>query len=103
MHTTELYFECHITIDPVEGERLREFRMLAELRGFRVAELLMRKGCTMAPSDIDSFATGRHQSYAVLSDLMIALCFDLMAAGYKVRRRKIENTLLDQRFPTLGN
>ena len=91
MHTTELYFEAHVTIDPVDEEG--DLRQLARARGFRLAELLMKK--TLDKSRLDDFMTGRGKDYDDLLDRTQSLVEDLTQAGYNVRRYKLENTLLD--------
>lgn len=95
-HTTELYFETHITIDPVEDDNQEtELKRLVQFFGFRVAELYMKKG---GRSRLDSFMTTRGTDYSDVH-LRTLMCVNaLRDAGYKVRRYKIENTLLDVRM-----
>lgn len=92
--TTELYFEAHVTIDPVDEEG--DLRTLAKNRGFRVAELLMKK--TLDKSRLDDFMTGRGKDYEDLLARTQDLVVDLQEAGFNVRRYKLENTLLDVRL-----
>lgn len=94
-----LYFEAHVTIEPVEGERHEAFGVICGLHGFRVAELLMknRKSGTLERSPYDSFCTGRSPKYADLEGRMLRLLKDLREAGYQIWRYKIEDTLLDSR------
>lgn len=96
MHTTELYFEAHVTIDPVDEERDGELREIALKHRFRVAELLMKK--SLKKSELDDFMTGRSDSYDNIHDRTMSLVYHLTEAGYNVRRYKIENTLLDVRL-----
>lgn len=91
--TTNYYFEAHITIDPVVVTgRLLQLKDLAATNGFRVAKLLMEKG---KPSNLDSFMTAKHKSYDQLLAATLQTVTQLRAAGYVVRRYKIENILLD--------
>lgn len=96
---TRLYFEAHITVEPLFGAALLRFKQLAEARGFSVADLLMQKRASDTPqrSAKDSFCTGRSQSATALADRAIALVKDLEAAGITVWRYKIEDTLLDSK------
>lgn len=92
---TPLYYECHVTIDPVFDERLEQFKELCKLYQFHVAKLLMQKG---GPSNLDSFCTGRGQDYKTLENDMYGLITDLIADGFRVRRYKIEAALLDSKY-----
>lgn len=95
--TTELYFECHITVEPLFDERLADFKEIAQTHQFRIADLLMQKRATDTPerSQHDSFCTGRSTDYEDLWSRMCALVNDLGTTGIRVWRYKIENTLLD--------
>lgn len=105
--TTDLYFEAHVTIDPITTERMhpsevdeavQRLRFVAQRHGFRVAELLMRKG--QPRSTIDDFLTGRGTDYDDVCYRMHDLVDDLRNTGYTVRRYKLENTLVDVRLVT---
>jgi hypothetical protein len=91
--STNLYFECHITLEPTEDNPLL-LKVVARDHGFRVAKFLMKKGETLEPDD---FLTSRSQSYADLETRMYDCIESLKATGFKVTRYKIENTLLDSR------
>lgn len=95
--TTELYFECHVTVEPLFEERLIEFKEICNQHGFRVADLLMQKRQDDTPerSKHDSFCTGRSTDYGDIHNRMCRLCQDLQVNGVKVWRYKIENTLVD--------
>lgn len=95
VHTTELYFETHITIDPVEEIQESELKKLVTAFGFRVAELYMKKG---GRSRLDSFMTTRGTDYDDVYMRTLRCVNALINSGYKVRRYKIENTLLDVRL-----
>jgi hypothetical protein len=96
---TKRPFECHITVDPVFGDELLELKKLATEHGFRVAELLMKKGnAELIQSELDSFLTGRDEQWDSMRNRMISLHKLLTARGYRVRRRKIEMIIIDERF-----
>lgn len=99
MYTTELYFESHVTLEPVFDERLTLLKILAKSSGFHVAKLIMkkRKGETPSPNQEDAFCTARSVDYnELLGDIMIFIG-RLQKHDFKVYRYKIENTLLDSR------
>jgi hypothetical protein len=98
-HTTELYFEAHVTIEPVFEERLEQFKAICKRHGFRAAELLMkkRKEDTVERSKYDTFCTGRGKHYDDLLQRTLAVVSDAAEAGLSVWRYKIENTLIDVR------
>lgn len=98
-HTTELYFEAHVTVAPVESLELERMRALCNLCAFRVADLLMVKGGVASSSTKDTFCTGRGDVYEELKGRTIGLVSCLTTFGFKVWRYKIENTLLDVRLP----
>lgn len=94
------YYEAHVTIEPVFGERREEFTKIAREYGFHVAELLMQKRKKDSPirSSKDAFCTGRSISSADLEDRMVELVRALKAARFQVWRYKIESTVLDSRY-----
>ena len=94
MTTSRLYYECHVTLDPVP-EVVRDYvTNICSRYGFKLAKLLMQKG---GPSDIDTFCTAHDTEYEPLLVNMIKLIKALQRLGYTVRRYKIEDTLLDSR------
>ena len=107
-----LYFESHVTIDPVAEEtRLQEFADICQRFRFKAAKLFMQKGKELVPSDLDQFCTRRDpvvpramvdetqraydNSFAGTRDLVAAL----EKAGFHVRRHKIEAALTDSKLP----
>jgi hypothetical protein len=89
-----LYFEVHVTIDPVvERGKLDLLNWITNKHGYRLANLLMRKN--LAPHGDDMFMTARGTQYTPTLQNMEALLRVLKAHGFKVRRYKIEDTLLD--------
>jgi hypothetical protein len=100
-----LYYECHVTVEPVFGERLEEFSRICEKENFHVAKLLMQKRAEDTPerSAKDSFCTGHSQDYSDIYIRMINLCHRLQDADFQVWRYKIEDCVLDSRkSDTLG-
>lgn len=100
MHTTELYFESHITIEPVFDGHLLEVKDIVECYGFKVADLLMKKRekDTETRSKYDTFCTTRSKSYQQIENNTLACVDRLTNRGFKVWRYKIENTLIDVRL-----
>lgn len=90
------YYECHITIEPVEGHRLKLFEKLCRTYKFKVANLLMQK--TLDKSKLDSFCTGKHNNYRSMFDMMHQLLDSLNHYRFNVYRYKIEAILLDERI-----
>lgn len=100
-----LYYECHITVEPVFDDKLELMKELCRSYQFRVADLLMqkRKADSPARSMYDTFCTGRHKDYKTLEARMELLIRDLQLWGFKVWRYKIEDALIDSRYnDTLG-
>lgn len=97
---TDLYFEAHVTVEPVSDHRFKEFEALCKPHQFRVAELFMRKrkDGNLLRSPYDSFCTGRSGNYSDLYTRMQQVVKACQEAGIKVWRYKIENTLLDVRI-----
>lgn len=87
-----LYYECHITIEPVFDERLEKFKQLCSECGFRVAKLIMEKG----PNRKDSFCTGRDKDVNKLSERMFSLLKMLKENNFNIYRYKLENCILDE-------
>ncbi len=93
-------FEAHITVEPVEGDRLDEFKLIAANYEFKVADLVMVKDryITNERSSRDSFCTGWGNDFESLRIQVVILVDRLKTKGFKVWRYKIEQTLLDVRM-----
>jgi hypothetical protein len=92
-----LYYESHVTIEPVFGSRLERFKFVAARWGFHVATLLLQKNRkdTEERSNKDAFCTGRSEDRKQLTKRMDSLVLDLQACGFQVWRYKIEAALID--------
>jgi hypothetical protein len=88
-----MYYECHVTVEPVFGERLEELKSLADSCSFRVANLVMLD--KDFPNQKDSFCSARHKDLQTLGDLMLRFVGALKIKEYKVFRYKLEATLFD--------
>lgn len=95
-----MYYESHITIEPVFDARFEQFVAICSNRGFRPAKLMMKKRAEDTPerSQYDSFCTGRGKTQDELADRMHALVTDLKDAGFAIWRYKIEHVILDCRL-----
>jgi len=100
-----LYFECHITLDPVFDEKLMKLQELCKNFKFKVAKLLYRKrqdeDCVISTDD--SFCTGHASSLEDITQRMLALIVTLKENGYKIIRYKIENIIIDSRMKDVYN
>lgn len=101
---TPRYYESHVTLEPVFGERLELAREISERHGFKVADLLMVKTALgpAARSDKDTFTTGRSKTFEDLHCRMSRLESDLSDNGFQVWRAKIEAVIFDQRYRRNG-
>jgi len=92
---TRLYFECHISLEPVEPEFDEMLKSVAHAFGFRVAKFLMKKADSLEPDD---FLTTRGREYADVEQRMNDCVFILEQMGFIVKRSKIEDTLYDTKW-----
>lgn len=96
-----LYYECHITIEPVFDEKLEEIKEIVKPFNFKVAHLLMKKreDDTEERSKTDTFMTGHSKAdYWDLEGRMCQLIDKLKLSGFKVWRYKIEEIAIDSRI-----
>jgi len=91
--TNVLYYESHVTVDPVEDGEVDDLKEVASRYGFRVAKLLMRKG--LAPSTDDAFMTARSQDSEDIRARTAAVVEALLSDGFGVRRYKVEEAVVD--------
>ena len=92
----ELYFEAHVTLDPVlDTERRKDLVSISENFGFKVAKLLMEKGGK--ESTLDSFTTAHSKSLLDITTRVLGIVKCLQLNNFTVRRYKIEDTVLDSR------
>ena len=97
---SKLYYECHVTVEPVFDEQLANLKTIARSFGFRVASLLMQKRAEDSPerSKYDTFMTATAKNYENLQESMIQLIKALQVARYTVWRYKIVDTVIDSRI-----
>lgn len=101
-----IYFESHITIDPLSEEERERATPLIQPHGFKLAKLLMQKRDKDTPeaSKFDTFMTGHGtRTEQELIDRMVACIKVLKENGFRVRRYKIEACTLDSRHSDLLN
>lgn len=99
-YDTDLYFESHITIEPVFGEMREKAEEAIKDAKFRMADLVMKKGVgqTETPNQEDSFCTGRGSDFNELMYRTQLAGQALKNLGIKVYRYKLENTLIDTKI-----
>lgn len=99
MTVAKLYYEAHVTIEPVFDAAREQADILAREHSFKLAHLLMQKRELDAPerSKHDTFMTAHSRELEELIERTQSLIIALKAAGYKVWRYKIEDTVLDSR------
>jgi hypothetical protein len=104
-----LYFESHVTIEPIFDEQLKIAEEIAKKYNFKIANLLMQKREEDSPerSKYDTFLTGHSQDQYELSIRTIQVITELKSSNFKVWRYKIESAIIDSRiedeFNLLGN
>jgi hypothetical protein len=96
MTTSRLYYEAHITIDPILDTELSMVSIIASRHGFRVAKLLMARPERSEHRE-DAFMTARHQELSQIMRQTLGCFRELEQHGHRVRRWKIEDTILDSR------
>ena len=96
---SRLYYEAHVTIEPVFDDRRDFAASVANRHNFKLAHLLMKKRskATEQRSDKDTFMTGHSKNLHDIKARTEALVRELQAHGFKVWRYKIEDTILDSR------
>lgn len=94
-----LYYEAHVTLEPVFDRKAEDLQEIAQRHGFRVAELLLQRRAveTATRSTKDAFTTRRGADYTILRDEAEAFAMDLTEHGLVVWRVKVEAALYDKR------
>lgn len=95
-----LYYESHVTVEPVFDAKLELLTQIAHNHKFRVADLFLQKRPQDTPerSRFDSFCTSRGQECNELVYRTRRLVADLQFNGLTVWRYKVESALVDERF-----
>ena len=97
--TAKLYFEAHVTIEPIFERHLDLAKTIAEKHKFKVADLLMKKreNDTLERSSYDTFMTGHGKDLHDVRIRMTNMIQELKLSGFKVWRAKVEDTIMDTR------
>lgn len=95
-----LYYECHITTQPVFNEKLVILKSIASKHGFRVANLLVKKSSKEKEitHNLDSFCTTRTSTHDVILYRMKSMIQDIEQHDITVYRYKIEICILDSKI-----
>lgn len=95
-----LYYEMHVTIEPVFGERQLAAKTIAAAHGFSMADLLMQKNRqpTEERSDKDMFITGHAENLNKATERVTNVVREFRSAGFRVWRYKVEDTIIDSRM-----
>lgn len=95
MTKARLYYEAHVTIEPVEDPARKVLAAeLAQAQKFRLATLLKQN---QELSRLDTFMTGHGMELEDLTLRLQKLVRALMFHGFDVWRYKIEDTIMDSR------
>lgn len=102
---SNLYYEVHVTIEPVFGVDLDVVNNIANCHGFRVADLLMLRNreATEERSNKDTFMTTRGTDYSDCVDRTLQLIYELQDNKIKVWRYKLEDTIFDSKLDDIYN
>jgi len=95
-----MYYEAHVTLQPVFEEQLKQVKMIAACHEFRVASLIMKKSAeeTGDVSRDDTFASARSEDWDDITHRTMAMVHHLKDSGFTVLRYKIEDTMIDSRI-----
>lgn len=102
---SRLYYEAHVTLEPVNEERHAALLLIALQYDFRVADLLMKKRDVDTPtrSKYDSFLTTRDQDMNEIKRRVRGCVEKLKAEGFDVWRYKIEDTIMDSQLESYAD
>ena len=94
-----LYYESHVTIEPVDEDGRAKIEEIIKPSGFKLAKLLMQKRNVDTPerSKYDTFCTGHSTDVQDIMNMMVGCIWCLQQAGFKVWRYKIESVIIDSR------
>lgn len=85
------YFEAHITIEPVYGERLNKLEDICDQLGWRISKFLTYTNI----DEPNAFISYRLDDMADIYENTISMYWALINNAFVVKRYKIEDILLD--------
>ncbi len=93
-------YECHVTVEPVFGVQLAHLVALASAHGFKVANLIMKRGkwSLGRRSRKDAFMSAKKDDIDELNAMGESLVRALERNGYEMIRYKIEAVIVDRRW-----
>jgi len=100
MTISNLYYECHVIIEPIfDEEKLKQLKLICKRFGFRLADLLMqkRKEDTPERNKNDTFCTSHDSDLKKYTNNLVMLVMTLQNNNFKVWRYKIEDVVIDSR------
>jgi hypothetical protein len=89
---SRLYYEGHVTIEPVSGDKLINLIEVAAEFEMRISTFYLAKPDSPVP---DAFISVRDESYASIAMRLQKACEELNRRGLIIKRVKIEDTLFD--------
>lgn len=88
-----MYYECHVTIDPVYDKKLEQVKVIAMHSEFKVAKFIMQKDGGVE----DTFMTAHDASLERIVKNLDKLLHELQDVVL-VRRYKIEHIIFDTKL-----
>lgn len=94
-----IYYESHITIEPLFGVKLGEAAAIGRAYGYKMADLFFQKRVedTLERSRMDSFMTGHSKEMRDIVDRQRSCVVALITSGVNVFRYKVEHVIIDSR------
>ena len=89
---SKLYYECHVTVEPIPAERQELFGIICKTQKFWSSDWALKT------ETFKFFATSRGTNYEELKYRMERLIAKLKRCDYKIARYKIEDTVIDSKI-----